>query len=216
MKEPSLRSNPALPAIVAELYVKPLERLETNIYDSLQQIYRSAFGIPAVAIAIVGLVQTRGLTRQTRDLLYVGLVLLAVVLITFSVRQMLEISVLGAVRRAIEDYADGEGILPPGLFSWERGPATEISGVIRLDGRRNLARYLEPLLAGSLVASIGGYGLWQLQRFGVWTGWFVTTAILASGGIGVLIFGFHYIPGAERRSFEWMAEQLRSGRNVEK
>src|SRR5467141_1886818 len=120
MKESSRGMNAGVPSMNAELYVKRLERLETNIYDSLQQIYRSAFGIPAVAIAIVGLAQTRGLTRQTLDLLDISLVLLAVVLITFSVRQMLEISVLGAVRRAIEEYVDGEGILPPGLFSWER------------------------------------------------------------------------------------------------
>ncbi len=141
-------------------------------------------------------------------ILYLGLVLLAAVTVLFAVRQMLIVFVHAGQRKAIEEFAETNGILPRGVFSWENGPARELSDARRLDGRINPARYIEPGLAGILHAGVSTYGLGRLQTFGVLSAWFIAPLALAVFGLVMVLSAFWYIPATMERVYSWTRGEL--------
>lgn len=192
----------------AELYVRRLEQLESNIRARLSAIDRAAVAFPAVGVALVGITQRDDTAVEAQEVIYSSLVLLAAGLAVYAVVQMRAVFVYGGLRKAIEEYAESKGILPKGLFTWERGPALEISGDRRLDGAVNLGRYAQPVFLGLLDAGMCGYALVELQSFGLASVWFIVPSILAIVSLVGVLWAFREVPAAMDRVYLWTRREL--------
>jgi hypothetical protein len=199
----------------AELYVKRLETLDGAASNRLGRIDKAAVGLPAVGVALIGITQGDSPSREIQQIVHTSLVLLAAGLVFYSYVQMRAVFIYAGQRKAIEEFAESEAILPKGLFSWESGPALEISGARRLDDKANESRYIQPAFLALLDAGMCGYALLKLQSLGIVTFWFIASSCLSVVSFVVVGWAFSLIPAAMNRVYCWTSCELKKNRRPE-
>lgn len=193
----------------AGLYVARLEHLDAHITGRLNAIDKAGVAFPAVGVALVGVTRSGGRSVEIDQIVHTSLVLLATGLVFYAVFQMRAVFVYAGHRKAIEEYTESEGLLPYGLFTWEGGPALEISGARRLDDRVNLVRYIPPIFLLILDLGMCGYALIKLQTFGIFTFWFICSTLIFAISLVAMATAFYVIPATLGRVYCWTLNELR-------
>jgi hypothetical protein len=193
----------------AGLYVARLEHLEAHITGRLSAIDKAGVAFPAVGVALIGVTGSGGNSAEIDQVVHTSLVLLAAGLVFYAVFQMRAIFVYAGHRKAIEEYTESEGLLPYGLFTWEGGPALEISGARRLDDKINLVRFIPPIFLLVLDLGMCGYALLKLQTFGVVTVWFICSSLIFIISLVAMVAAFYVIPATLDRVYCWTLDELR-------
>jgi hypothetical protein len=160
-------------------------------------------------LAVAGNARGADTRQELLTAAYTGVAVLVTVLIAYAQRQMHSVFVLAGQRLAIEEYAETQGILPRGLFTWERGPALEISGPRRLDGGFNWGRHFATFIFIGFAGAIYAFALLKLRDQGLTSVWFLTAAASALSGIGMNLAGFRMSADTRSRVQNWTSGELK-------
>lgn len=193
-------------------YASRLDKISDSIDKSMTSIYATAFTAPAIAVGLLGLVNSRpGDGAESRALGYAGLAIAACLVLLHACVQIRFVFVLAGQRQAIEEYVERNRILPPGLYRWETGAATELSGSRTLDGRRNGVQYVQPVLSFSIVALVSTFGmvrLWHEQRA---SPLFDFSVALTAVTLLAAASSFYTAPQVKARVYDWTRRSLEDG-----
>jgi hypothetical protein len=185
--------------------------LDQLIENSGSSTYRTVLGTPALGIALIGILDRSGGTIITRSLGFAVLVISTSAVMIFVYGQARAILIFAGQRRAIEEFAEKHRLIPRGVFSWEGGPAKEFNAPVRLDGKRNYAGYLQPVLAIALQLGVSVYGLVNLYAVDHVSALFIVSMSVALVAIVTVGIGYREVRHTGQRVYEWTRCELIAG-----